>query len=439
MTPPVALALALLAAAACSGVEDAASPPSCDPGNAGLTLPSGFCALVVADDLGPARHLAIAPNGDLFLAIRELPKRARGRGPAPGGVRVLRDETGDGKVDRLARFDDWGGGSGLALTANHVYFGTNGAILRFTLEPGKLHLGHPDTIVRGLPDKRQHERKAIALGKDGALYVNVGAPGNACQLEDRVPGSAGRDPCPELESRGGIWRFDANRTGQRQADGERFATGLRNVLALTVHPETGALYGVQHGREVLHLAWPELFTAEESAEKPSEEFVLIERGDDFGWPYCYHDPELNRLVLAPEYGGDGREAGRCAEKKEPLMGFPAHWAPHGLLFYTGEQFPERYRGGAFVAFHGSWNRAPLPQQGYRVAFVPMRNGRPAGPSETFADGFSGPNPSPEADHRPAGIAQGPDGSLYVTDDPGGRIWRIVYRGEEDQVTETSPD
>jgi glucose/arabinose dehydrogenase len=131
-------------------------------------------------------------------------------------------------------------------------------------------------------------------------------------------------------------------------------------------------------------------------------------------------------VLAPEYGGDGQQAGRCTGKKDPVYAFPGHWAPNDMLFYTGTQFPARYRDGVFVVFHGSWNRAPLPQQGFNVVFLPMRDGRAAGDFEVFADGFTGGN-NAQAAHRPTGIAQGPDGSIYVTDDVAGRIWRILYR------------
>jgi glucose/arabinose dehydrogenase len=167
----------------------------------------------------------------------------------------------------------------------------------------------------------------------------------------------------------------------------------------------------------------------DNAEKPAEEFVRIEEGDNVGWPYCYYDPEIERKVLAPEYGGDGSRQGRCADMKDPLIGFPAHWAPDGLLFYAGDQLPQRYRGGAFVVFHGSWNRAPEPQAGYKVVFAPFEGGNPTGEWEVFADGFAGDDPSPQsAAHRPVGIAEGPDGSLYVSDDRGGRIYRILFRG-----------
>ena len=133
--------------------------------------------------------------------------------------------------------------------------------------------------------------------------------------------------------------------------------------------------------------------------------------------------------MAPEYGGTGSDVGRCASMRAPAVAFPAHWAPNGLVFYSGNQFPARYRGGAFVAFHGSWNRAPGPQGGYNVVFVPFSGGNSSGPYETFADGFAGQQKSPDrAAHRPSGLAVGQDGSLYISDDKAGRIWRVVYRG-----------
>jgi glucose/arabinose dehydrogenase len=158
-----------------------------------------------------------------------------------------------------------------------------------------------------------------------------------------------------------------------------------------------------------------MYDEQASADLPAEEFMMLQEGADFGWPYCYYDPFENSKVLAPEYGGDGTITSRCESKTDPIMAFPAHTAPNDVLFYTGEQFPEHYRNGAFIAFHGSWNRAPLEQEGYYVVFVPMEDGLPSGDWEVFADGFSGMekvmNPG-DAVHRPTGLALGPDGSLY---------------------------
>lgn len=413
-----ALAAGTLAAcviSACSGAT--ATGTQCDPDNGGLTLPEGFCAVVVADEIGAARHLTVAPNGDVFVALRD------------GGVAALRDTTEDGRADIVRRFGDEGG-TGIALWNGFLYFGTTDAVIRWPLPEGSLEPSGPAEVVAGsLLDRRQHSAKSIAIHAD-TLWVNIGAPSNACQQEGRTPGSPGMDPCPLLDESGGIWAFNASRTGQTQADGTRYATGLRNVVALAADHASGQLYGVQHGRDQLSQLWPDLYTEEESAELPAEEFVEIDAGDDFGWPYCYYDWQTDRKVLAPEYGGDGEIVGRCEDKEDPVIAFPGHWAPNGLVFYTGaDLFPERYHDGAFIAFHGSWNRAPLPQQGYNVVFVPFRNGSPTGEYETFADGFAGGERSPgAARHRPSGVAVGPDGSLFISDDEGGRIWRVSYSG-----------
>ena len=409
-------------ALACSAVAAGAQGVRCAADNAGLVLPEGFCAVVVADTVGRARHLAVAPNGDVVVAL------AAGRG-RDGGVLVSRDTTGDGVADVLARFGD-GTGNDVEFHGGALYFARNETVLRYPWPAGTLvPTAPPDTIATDLPAERSHRAKSLAFDDRGGMYVNIGSPSNACQVDARSPGSPGRDPCPELDTRAGIWRFVADRTGQTLRDGERFATGLRNTVALATRPQDGRLYGAVHGRDQLATLWPEMFDDAASAEKPAEEFVRITEESDFGWPYCYYDPALHRKVLAPEYGGDGRIEGRCADADEPLIGFPAHWAPNGLHFYQGTQFPSGYRGGAFIAFHGSWNRAPMPQAGYSVVFAPFDGDEPTGEWSVFADGFAGADKSPGgADHRPVGVTEGPDGSLYVSDDSGGRIYRIVYVG-----------
>jgi glucose/arabinose dehydrogenase len=426
----LAIVLGCLVSSGCLTPSEVAAQgrlPACDRDNAGLTLPPGFCALVVADNVGPARHLTVAPSGDVFVALRET--RQGGQVTRPGGVLVLRDTDGDGKADVQRRFAS-GAGDDVEFYRGYLYYSTNDAVMRFPWREREMEPAGPvDTIVKGLP-ARAHPAKSLAFGPDNELYVNIGSPSNSCQQADRVAGSPGKDPCEELESRAGIWRFEANRRHQTQQDGRRFATGLRHSVALAIRPQDGELYAVVHGRDQLFQNWSSVgYDEEAGAEKPAEEFVRIREGDDFGWPYCYYDAQLKLKVLAPEYGGDGRTVGRCRDKKDPLIALPAHWAPNGLVFYQGRQFPERYRGGAFIAFHGSWNRAPLPQGGYNVVFVPFEGNQPTGEWEVFADGFAGANKDPrQAAHRPCGIAEGPDGSLYVSDDQGGRIYRILYQG-----------
>jgi glucose/arabinose dehydrogenase len=287
--------------------------------------------------------------------------------------------------------------------------------------------------VTGLPSTGDHVSKTVVVS-GSTLYVNIGSASNSCQEENREEESPGVFPCPELPNRAGIWEFDANGTNQTGGTATRFAQGYRNMVALAIND--GQLYGVQHGRDNLFSNWGDLFTAEESAELPAEEFVRITEGSNNGWPHCYYDAvTLNRKVLAPEYGGDGAlvtdgDEIDCATYNQPLATFKAHYAPNGLLFYNGTMFPAKYRGGIFVAMHGSHNRAPLANDGYNVTFQALNaNASASGAAETFADGFDGggaPLPA-QAVHRPVGLAVGPDGSLYVTDDAGGRIWRIIYR------------
>jgi glucose/arabinose dehydrogenase len=394
--------------------------PPCARDNGGITLPPGFCALVVADSLGPVRHLAVAPNGDVYAALS-------GRRGGPTGALALRDTDGDGRADVRHAFGT-GAATGMEIYDGWLYFAPDDAVVRWRMTPGELvPRGQPERIVTGLPTGG-HAARSMAFDGRGGMFVNVGSRTNACQAADRQTGQPGQDPCPELQTRAGTWRFDAGLPNQTQAQGERWATGIRNGMALDWNAAAGVPFAVSHGRDQL-AGWPG-FTEQANAETPAEEMFRLDRGTDGGWPYCFYDPAARRKLLAPEYGGDGRETGRCPGKAEPVYAFPAHWAPNDLLFYTGTQFPQYYRDGAFVAFHGSWNRAPLPQQGFNVAFLPFRGGRPLGTHEVFASGFATvENPQPQtARHRPTGLAMGPDGSLYVSDDVGGRIWRIRYVG-----------
>jgi glucose/arabinose dehydrogenase len=292
-------------------------------------------------------------------------------------------------------------------------------VLRFGYTRGELApVGAPTVVVAGLPVSG-HSAKTLALGKDGFLFVDHGSATNSCQVTDRTARSPGQAPCQELAVRAGIWRYDARKSDQTPADGERWATGLRNAMAIAVDPASGALYGASHGRDQLSASWG--FSDIDNAEKPAEEFGQIAKGADFGWPYCYYDPIAKKKVQSPEYGGDGVAQGDCAQKTQPLIGFPGHWAPLALTFYSGSAFGTAFRNGAFLAFHGSWNRAPLPQAGYRIVFIPFSGGKPTGEYTTFATGSAG-----ETSLRPSGVAAAPGGTaLFIASDASGKIWRVI--------------
>ena len=418
----VTLAVGVVAAVHACGGDTVPEPPVVtddDPCDRTIQLPDGFCALTYHTGVGAARQLVVADNGDVFVALRN-------RGNQSGGVMALRDLDGDGTADQTQR---WGevAGSGIALGDEVLYLATDNGVLRYALPAGSLTpSGPPETLVEGLPSARNHATKSIALHPDGSIFVAIGSPSNACQVIPRTAGQPGRDPCPELITRAGIWRFASDQPGQELADGERFSTGIRNGAALAVHPGSAELYAVIHGRDQLRELWSSLYSAADGSEKPSEEFAHIRQDTDFGWPYCYHDPSNNQKVLAPEYGGDGEEVGRCADMDMPEIGLPAHWAPNAMAFSTGDNFPQAYRNGAFVAFHGSWNRSSV-QEGYNVVWIPFEGDTPTGEWEVFADGFAGGqiSSSNQADNRPTGVAAGPDGSVYVSDSLAGKIWKIV--------------
>jgi glucose/arabinose dehydrogenase len=392
--------------------------------DAGIRVPAGFDAKVFAEDVGRARHVAVRDNGDVYVALRV---------PTEGfGIAVLRDEDGNGAADRIEYFGEHAG-TGMAIHQGFLYTSSDLAIYRYPLPEGEALVpeSEPETVVEGFPEQRSHASKAFAFDDSGNLYVNVGAPSNACQEQDRTQGSPGQEPCPLLEEHAGIWRFDAEKTGQAFRDGERFVTGTRNIVALDWKPEASELYFVMHGRDQLHDLFPDLYTAQESAELPAEELHVVREGANYGWPYTYWDAGAGARIVAPEYGGDGQAVAQ-GDHPGPLLAFPGHWAPNDLLFYAADEgFPTAAQGGAFIAFHGSWNRAPLPQSGYNVVFVPFEGTEPTGEWSVFADGFTGDQvleDEDDAEHRPMGLAEGPDGALYITDSVRGRIWRVTYEG-----------
>ncbi len=428
--------LAVTQTAGAAGNTPASS--RCAADNGGITLSPGFCASVFADQLGHARHLAVAPDGTLYVNTWSGRYYQDDHPPSGGFLIALRDNHGEGRADVIERFGDGvaegsAGGTGIALFDGHLYAEQNDRIIRYALTAGSVvPRGKPETVIAALPLTGDHPMHPFVIDAQGNLFVDLGSATNACELKNRFPQSPGKRPCTELQTRAGIWRYDARRLGQKFSAAERYATGIRNGEGMSFD-RAGNLYVTQHGRDQLGENWSALYTPQQGHELPAEEVVRLQKGADYGWPECYFDGDRKKLVLAPEYGGDGgNRIGECAHKQPPVAWFPAHWAPNDLLIYSASLFPRPYQGGAFIAFHGSWNRAPGPQGGYNVVYQPMEAGHTSGPFIVFADGFAGPEKAPgRATFRPSGLAVAPDGALYISDDERGRIWRVTYIGEKE--------
>lgn len=412
-----------------------AALPAPDADDGGLSLPPGFHALVVADNLVVGkkvgntserlRGLAIAPNGDIY---------AKGKA---GLIWALRDTDGDGRMDVIKEFGPGDGGTHIMLHDGWLYHSSRTAVYRYPYKPGELvPSGAMQTVVHRLPAEKDHDAKAFAFDDQGRMLVEVGSPYNVYSDGDRRPGAKGKTPEEVAEFQktyGGFWRFDPNKLNQTQADGIRFSTGHRHALALAWHPVSREFFMTMMGRDNMNVVAPEFYDELDNAERDAEEMHLLREGTNIGWPTTYWDPIKKARMVAPEYGGDNRKRDDNPAYAKPVVAFPAHWAPIQMCHYDDTQFPARYRGGMFIAFHGSWNRAPRAQAGYKVAFVPFdAQGLPTGAYETFADGFPGVDyfvNTRDARYRPAGVAVGSDGSLYVSDTEKGRIWRIIYTGE----------
>jgi glucose/arabinose dehydrogenase/mono/diheme cytochrome c family protein len=446
VTNTTVLSAFVVAVAMCAGIslmpaQNQSNPAAetksqaCPNDDSGLKLPAGFCATVFADNIGHARHMVVTPSGVLYVNTWSGRYYANDPSHAGGFLVALQNKSGAGKADVIERFGETvqsggAGGTGIGLYKGWLFAEINDRIVRYSL-PGASIVpgGSADTIVSGLPLGGDHPMHPFIINAQGSMYVDVASATNSCQLKNRTLKSPGANPCTELETRGGIWLYDANKTNQTFSTADRYATGIRNAEGFAID-SVGRVFVTQHGRDQLHANWPDGYKPDQEATLPAEELLLLKPKGDYGWPECYYDSFVEKLVLAPEYGGeDGKTIGVCANKIGPVAAFPAHWAPNAMVLYDKKQFPARYRNGVFIAFHGSWNRAPYPQGGYNVIFQQLDGDRASGQCEIFADGFAGAVKSPaKAEHRPSGLAVGPDGSLYISDDIRGRIYRIVYHG-----------
>jgi glucose/arabinose dehydrogenase/cytochrome c553 len=430
-----------------TGCKQPSQRPKADPDNGGLFLPGDFEALVVVDSIGPARHLTVNRNGDIYVKLTY-----NDRMNGAGGTVGLRDLDNDGRADSIVYFGDYRdvGRSAVGVTIHngYLYTSTVTQVLRNKLKDGELVPTSKTEVV--LTDdnpkvaENWHTTKPLAFDNKGYMYVPFGSPSDANQDIEKygpvgIPGGKGLDPATELENHAGIWRFEADKLNLKQKDGYKFSTGIRSVVGMQWNPRDESVYAVVNGIDNFHTIYPKLFSSWQAAVLPAETLIRLKDGANFGWPYAYYDQLQKKNVLQPGYGGDGKIIGRAAQFDNPVIGFPGHWAPMDVLFYQGGQFPERYKKGAFVAFHGSTDRSPYPQAGYIVCFVPMENGAATGKIEVFADGFTGVDTvvnTSDAKYRPMGLAEGPDGSLYISESNDGKIWRVMYKGDKNKFGNT---
>lgn len=344
-----------------------------------IKAPVGFRVEVFARNLVNPRMLAVSDAGTLYATRRSV-----------GDVIMLRDQDGDGKADGVKTVASRPGMHGIAFDGDRVFLATvNDVYVADVLPDGTF--GVLKRIINDLPDGGQHPNRTLAIGPDDMLYISVGSTCNACPESN-----------PESAS-----LLRASKDGKTRAI---FARGLRNTIGFDWEPSTGALYGFDHGIDWL------------GDEAQVEELNLIERGKQYGWPYVYGKDEFNPQDNPPE----GMTLEQWADmSEEPALGYTAHAAPMQMAFYDGVAFPENYRGDAFVAMRGSWNRRP--PAGYEIVRVDFEDGKPVG-FERFLEGFLIRQQDGSYGYlgRLSGIAVGKDGSLFVSDDSNGIIYRVSH-------------
>lgn len=344
----------------------------------GITAPEGFEVSVLVDDVPDARSMALSDNGTLYVATRRA-----------GKVYAVRDALSDGgevATDVITIASGMSMPNGVAWRGGDLYVAEPKRLLRFDdIDANLAEPPDPVVVDPGLPFKNKlHSWRYIAFGPDDHLYVSIGAPCNICDE-------------PDL---GQILRMRPDGSERKV-----FARGVRNSVGFDWHPETDDFWFTDNGRDMLGDELP-----------PCELNLADQAGLHFGYPFCHGSG-----VADPKFG----ELGTCAESVPPAQDLGPHVAPLGMRFYTGELFPDDYRGQVFIAEHGSWNRSKSAgRTGYRVTLVRLHDGKPVS-YEPFLEGFLQDG---EVIGRPVDILVAPDGALLVSDDHRGVIYRVGYAG-----------
>jgi glucose/arabinose dehydrogenase len=356
------------------------------PAGAGLSVPAGFEVKVFAEgDFPNPRWIIEGPNGDLFLSDNRA-----------NNITLLRDANKDGVIDNKAERFEFATGLnqpfGMAIQDGYFYVANTNAVLRFKYQPGQMKLEGSGEKIVDLPGEgyRQHWTRNIIFSKDGKkMYVSVGSETNVSEEEPR---------------RAAINEYNADGTGHRI-----YASGIRNPIGLAWNPTTGQLWTAVNERDGL------------GDDLVPDYATSVKDGGFYGWPYSYIGKNVD-----PRMEGKGKD---LVEKTiVPDVLFEAHCAALGLVFYTGQMFPKEYQGDAFVAMHGSWNRAK--RSGYKVVRIPFEKGKSEGGYENFLVGWVQDDSAKEVWGRPVGLAMIRDGSLLVVDDGGKKVWRVTYSGKK---------
>lgn len=379
------------------------------------TVPQGLQIKAIATGLAHPRSLYVLPNGDILVVESKKPEGEPIKRPkdlvmgwvenlvTSGGddgdqesnrITLLRDTNGDGMPDQQSVFlDHLNSPFGVALVGNDLYVANTDAIMHYTYNPGDTKITSPGTVLTELPGGPidHHWTKSLTANKDGSLlYVGVGSNSNI--TENGIEAEKNRADILEVDRASGRWRI--------------FASGLRNPNGLTWEPQTGALWTVVNERDELG---PDLVP---------DYMTSVKDGAFYGWPYSYYGQHVDPRVHP-------QRPDLVAKAIPPDYALSSHVAPLGLAFYTADNLPESYRGGAFVGEHGSWDRPDL--NGYKVVFVPFKDGKPSGAAEDFVTGFL--NADSEARGRPVGLAVDKTGGLLVADDVGNTVWRVTATGK----------